>query len=347
MYAYAFGSFTVGFQSVPDALAGYPVRPIVSVLVVASFVGLSLLGAQATGSIENILVGVKVAILLAFGIGGLYYGVETSQLEYGFSRLPSLSPIMAAGVSFVAFQGWQLLFYDQESFENPVETIRKALYISILVAVGLYAIVAITTVSLAPLDVIESHPERALAVAADPFIPHGFVIISLAALFSTGSAINATLFSSGYFTKGMLSDDLVPDRVGDASASGIPTRTVLVLGAIVAAFTAYGSLGAITSFASLTFIIVFGAMSYLAFRQRDQAEVNEVIPSIGVVGATGFLVLMLWHLFRAERPTFYAVILIAIAVLAVEILYFERDVLEEEIMTFEELLEEETPDLAE
>ncbi|MFB6195443.1 MAG: APC family permease [Haloplanus sp.] len=345
MYAYAFGSFAVGLGVVPDAVAGYPARPVVSVLAVAGFVGLNLVGAQTTGVVETLLVGVKVAILLAFGLGGLYYGVETGQLEYGFDRLTSFSPIMAAGVSFVAFQGWQLLFYDQERFEDPTDTLRNASYLSILAAIGLYVVVAITTVSLAPLSVIEAHPERALAVAADPFIPHGFVIISLAALFSTGSAINATLFSASHFTKGMLSDDLVPDHVGDASADGIPSRTVLVLGGIVSLFAAYGGLEAITSFASLAFIIVFGAMSYLAFRQRDQTTVNAFVPGVGVVGATGFFLLMLWHLYRAERHTFYAVSFIAIAVLAVETLYFKHDALEEQVLTFEEIIDEETPDL--
>ncbi|MDY6764809.1 MAG: APC family permease [Halobacteria archaeon] len=344
MYAYAFGSFTVGLALVPDSVAGYPLRPAVSVIAVGAFVVLNLVGAQATGSAENILVGGKVAILLVLGIGGIYYGFNTAQLEYGISSLTSFSPIMAAGISFVAFQGWQLLFYDQESFKNPIGTIRKAVYISVLSAVGIYIIVAVTTVSLAPLSVIKSHPERALAVAADPFIPYGFTIISLAALLSTGSAINATLFSSGYFTKGMLSDDLVPDQVGEASASGVPTRTVLLLGVVVSAFTAYGTLGAITSFASLTFIIVFGAMSYLAFRQRDQEEVNPVVPSVGIIGATGFFLLMFWHLFQAERNTFYAVLLIAFAVVAVETLYFKRETLEEEVATFVELIEEETPE---
>jgi amino acid transporter len=43
MYAYAFGSFTVGFQIVPEAIAGYPMRPIVSVLAIVSFVWLNLL----------------------------------------------------------------------------------------------------------------------------------------------------------------------------------------------------------------------------------------------------------------------------------------------------------------
>jgi amino acid transporter len=56
--------FAVGLSVLPEAVAGYPLRPVVSVLTVAGFVGLNLLGAQATGSIENVLVGLKVLILL-------------------------------------------------------------------------------------------------------------------------------------------------------------------------------------------------------------------------------------------------------------------------------------------
>ncbi len=345
MYAFAFGSFTVGLLPKGIASGGLPLRPVISILAVAFFVGLNLLGAQATGSSENLMVGAKVAILLAFGIGGLAYGFSQGKLAYGVDRLVSFSPIMAAGVSFVAFQGWQLLFYDQESFSDPVETVRKAVYISIVAAIALYIIVAITTVSLAPMDVIKQHPERALAVAADPFIPAGFLIISLAALFSTGSAINATLFSSGHFTKGMLTDDLVPDQVGDADSDGIPERSVILIGVIVAAFTALGSLDAITSFASLTFIVVFGAMSYLAFSQRDRDAVSPYPPAVGVIGSIGFFFLMGYHLYSSKPGTFGAVLAIAVGVILVEALYFERDYLEEEITEFESSVADSVPGL--
>ncbi|MFB6234880.1 MAG: APC family permease [Halopenitus sp.] len=339
MYAYAFGSYAVGFAVVPDAAFGVSMRPVVSVAMVAGFVGINLLGAQATGAAENVLVGVKVAVLLTFGLGGIYYGLDTNQIETGITWLASVNPIMAAGISFVAFQGWQLLFYSQDSFEDPMETIRRAVYISVVAAVGIYVVVGVTTLSLAPLEVIKQHPERALAAAAAPVIPYGFVVISLAALFSTGSALNATLFSAGHLTKGMLSEDLVPDRIGDPEADGVSSRLVVLLGAIIAVFAAFGSLSAITSFASLTFIVVFGAMSLLAFRQRDQPAVNPIPPAIGAVGAVGFFFLMFWHLFRRERHTFYAVVVIAVVVVAVETLYFKHEALQEEVTTFERIVE--------
>lgn len=77
---------------------------------------------------------------------------------------------------------------------------------------------------------------------------------------------------------------------------------------IAPAFTAYGSRNGITSFGSLAFMVVFGAMSYLAFRNRDSEDVSGVLP---------------------------AVVLLAVAVVAVELGYCKRDSLTDGIRTIE------------
>ncbi|MWG35453.1 hypothetical protein [Halomarina oriensis] len=92
-----------------------------------------------------------------------------------------------------------------------------------------------------------------------------------------------------------------------------------------AAFTAYGSLSGITSFGSLAFIVVFGVMSFIAFQRRDEDAIRGAIPTLGVLGTTAAFPLLLYHLYTAERGTFYAVALVSVAVVAVELLYFERD----------------------
>ncbi|MDY6779973.1 MAG: amino acid permease, partial [Halobacteria archaeon] len=70
MYAFAFAEFALGFGGVPEAFSGVPLRPVVSIVAVAAFVGLNLVGARATGSAENLLVAVKMAVLAAFGVFG-------------------------------------------------------------------------------------------------------------------------------------------------------------------------------------------------------------------------------------------------------------------------------------
>ncbi|WP_424000107.1 APC family permease [Haloarcula salina] len=341
MYAFAFAEFAITL-GLPADLVGLPTRPVVSVLAIAGFVGLNLLGARSTGMAENVLVALKVAILAAFGILGLVYatGYSAAPLELGFGRLAGVSPIVAAAISFVAFQGWQLLFYDQERIADPTETIRKAVYISIPAAVVVYVLVGVVTVNLVP-DALTSHPHVALKDAASMMMqPYGLaalgaVLLSVSALFSTGSAINATLFSAAHFAKGMLTDDLLPDDLGDADADGVPQRTLLVIGVVTAAFSAMGSLSAITSFASLSFIVIFGAMSVLAFSQRDADDVNPVPPAVGAVGSAAFFPLMLYNLYSREPNTFYMVLVVAAAVVAVELLYFERSYLEREVTRIE------------
>jgi len=342
MYAFAFGEFAVGLAWVPDTIGAIPARPLVSLGAIAGFLGLNLVGARATGVVENALVAVKILVLLAFAIAGLVFAgiLEPRPIDLGIDGAVSLEPIMAAAISFVAFQGWQLLFYDQESIEDAVGTIRQATAIAIPVAVAVYVLVAIATVTLAP-QAITENPHTALATAAGEILAPwglawlGALAISLSALVSTGSAINATLFSGGYFAKGMVNDELLPDRVGDPSVDGVPSRTLLVLAVLTGTLTVIGTLDAITAFASLSFIVVFGIVSAIAVSHREQAAITASIPAAGVLGTAGFLVLMLYHLYTAEFGTFVSVIVLAVLVVIVELLYFERAAIESEIEQFE------------
>ncbi|MFC6977202.1 hypothetical protein ACFQL1_24780 [Halomicroarcula sp. GCM10025709] len=69
-------------------------------------------------------------------------------MQFGTDQFTTVSPIMAAAISFVAFQGWQLLFYDQESMDDPLDQIPTAIYIAIPVAVFIYVVVAVATFAL-------------------------------------------------------------------------------------------------------------------------------------------------------------------------------------------------------
>jgi amino acid transporter len=337
MYAYAFGGYFTELVGVHTAF-GLPLRPVVSVLVVATFVGLNTAGAHASGRTEDVLVALKVGILLVFGVSGLYYGFTHGRIDSGLAQFGT-GPLVAAAISFVAFEGWELLLFDQDSIEDPERTVRRAVYISIATATGLYVLVAVVTTNLVSTAVIEQHAETALAVAAEPFLGQlGFGLISMAALFSTGSAINATLFSASRLSTQLATEDFLPDAI--SRGGGEPIRALLVLGGLTAVFTFFGSLDGITSFASLAFITIFGLVSALAFRERGDSVLSAVIPAIGTLGSAATVVALLWHLYDAEPHVFVTVVGIVIGVVGVELLYFDRQSIVEEIRDVERRVEE-------
>lgn len=331
LYSYAFGGYFASLFGI-ETIFGVPLHPVIAVGAIAIFVGLNTAGAHTSGSLEDVLVGLKILVLLVFGVGGVYYAQTHDQLSAGFAHL-GVGPVIAAGVAFVAFEGWELLLFDQESIRDPQKTVRTGIYVSIVSATVLYVLVAVVTTNLVSLSVIKRNADTALAIAAEPFFGAvGFVAISVAALFSTASALNATLFSAARLSKTMVRDEYLPNQI--ASGGDDPTRPLLVLGVLTAALAGLGNLNAISSFASLSFITIFGAISALALGQRDSVR-SALIPAVGVVGAVAAATALLYHLFTSELSTFVLVALLVIGVVTVEVLYFERELIEDEIAEIE------------
>jgi amino acid transporter len=337
MYAFAFGGYFVELLPVQQA-ATVPLRPVVSVTAIGSFLGLNLLGARATGRAEDLLVAAKVGILLLFALGGLWFGFTHGRINSGLAHL-SIGPLIAAAISFVAFEGWELLLFDQDQMDDPKETARQAIYLSIAGATTIYILVALVTTNLVSAQEIAAHPETALAIAAEPFLGQlGFTLIAVAALFSTGSAINATLFSSAEFATRLVSHDLLPDRFSAPRTESTHEKPLLVLGTLAALFSAVGSLQGITSFASLAFITVSGIISAIALTERHREEISAIVPTLGLAGTVVTFPVLLWHLYTTKFGVFVTVVGIALTVLAVELLYFERESITDGIHTLERVL---------
>jgi len=340
MYAFAFGSYLAEIVGVGHFF-GVAVRPVLSVGGVILFGGLNLFGAHASGKTEDALVAAKVAILLLFSGGGLYYGLTQGTVSSGIDAI-SVGALTAAAISFVAFEGWELLMFDQKSISNPKETVRKAIYISVAGTTVLYVLVAVVTTNLVPVSEIKAHPETALAIAAEPLLGRlGFTLIAVAAVISTASALNATLFSAS-----RLSAQISNTTAGDAQTeealaatdggtklSGYskstpthrstgaepdtpPKRTIVVIGALTAIFTLYGSLNSITSFASGSFMTIFGIVSGLAFTKRDSLT-STAVPAVGALGSGAALLALVWNLHKTSPNTLVTVAVIWAVVLSV------------------------------
>ncbi|MCK4488039.1 MAG: amino acid permease, partial [Desulfobacterales bacterium] len=192
LYAYAFGSYGTSFFP----LAAQPFwRHILSSAVIILFTGLNVLGAVFVGKAEEWIVGFKISILLLFvGIG--LWSVNLQRLQPSTWSNPL--PLIAGGmIIFVAYEGFELIANTAGDVKNPKKVLPRAYFSAMGFVIVLYILVSMVTVGNLPLAKIVAAEDYALAEAARPFLGHfGFVLIAIAALLSTSSAINATFYGT-------------------------------------------------------------------------------------------------------------------------------------------------------
>ena len=192
LYATAFGSYAATFfTTAPSPL-------LLKSLAVGSVLALTLLnafGARIMGRGETLIVAVKLAILVLFAAVGLFF-IQPGNLS------PALWPetasvLFGAGVLFIGYEGFGLVTNAAGDMRNPRVMLPRALYTAVILVIVLYLLVAITVTGNLSNAQIAQAKDYALAEAAKPFLGEfGFRLIAIAALFSTASAINATLFGS-------------------------------------------------------------------------------------------------------------------------------------------------------
>ncbi|MFB6144167.1 MAG: APC family permease [Candidatus Nanohaloarchaea archaeon] len=340
MYAYAFGSFSARLIGAGSSL----LRGLISVGIIGAFVGVNLLGVQETGESEDLLVYFKVAILLLFGLTGLwaiFSRPELSAFPGGLFNQGAITPIIGIGTIFVSFEGWQLLTYEYSDIRGGSETLKKGVLWTIVLSTLIYVLVAVVTTSLVSAEMIVRHKETVLAFAAGKIFASAFLqdiaaaLVSVAALFSTASAINATLFGTARFSYKIASDDELPDAFSFRNQKGIPSHSLMLIGGLTALFTFLGTLEGITTFASVAFIMIFGTVNYVCLREQE-VEKRSWIPLLGLLGTASVFLMEIWHLFSKE-PQMLAFIVVIFGVLfLLEFLYFEREEIEQEVEHVEE-----------
>ncbi len=112
-----------------------------ALFAVVSFVGLNAVSTEASGGAETLVTAVKIVILLvfvAFGIGAIDGAnfVPLFPAEGG-----ALTVLPAMGLTFIAFQGYDLIATVTEEVENPTTNIPRAILASVVVTVVVYLLV--------------------------------------------------------------------------------------------------------------------------------------------------------------------------------------------------------------
>lgn len=306
VYAFTFGHY---LSNVLDLAAWAP--RLVGPLLIATLVVVNLRGVGDAAIVEIVTVWGKLFVLCGLGVWGIYTWAP-DRLTVAAGTHGPLDAILGAATVFMAYEGFQLLAYDYEEVKDAKRTVPRAMITAVLTVAAIYILIVIGAMMLVGGETLIEHKEVALAKAgAEVAGSAGLWIVTIAALFSTTSAINATLFAVGRLTRQVAEDGEMPDFFDYVNDRNIPSHSIICLGTIGAVLAALGNLHLLVEAASLGFLLTFVVVNALAF---IEVERRRWISAAGALGGTAAAIVLIVKLVQT-RPVaiaaFAAMVLVA------------------------------------
>jgi len=178
-------------------------------LIIIAMSALNYRGASETGKVGNLVTLTKVIILGVFVLFGAAVMLRTQGWQVRFTEgfLPNgiAGVLTAMGLTFVAFEGYEIIAQSGEEVINPRRNIPRAIFLSIFIAVVIYILVATVAIgSIQPPEGLRAHEylglkkEVAVVEVAQQIFPWGIggLLLLFSGLVSTVSALNATTYSA-------------------------------------------------------------------------------------------------------------------------------------------------------
>ncbi len=198
--------------------------------------------------------------------------------------------LQSAGLLFFAFAGYARIATMGEEVRDPRRVIPRAIVIAFLVALAVYAVVAVAVLSaLGPAGVAASTEPVAEAAVRSGWEWIGTVVRVGAAAASLG-ALLALIAGVSRTTFAMSREADLPrflDRVHPRTR--VPLRAEIAVGAVVVVLVALIDLRGAIGFSSFGVLLYYFVANVAALRQRGEARRYPV--ALQIVGAIGCLVL--------------------------------------------------------
>ena len=350
LYALGFGSYFwefvhayfPGFATWIYSVAG-PHLPALFMTSAASavFILINMRGTAVTGKVENVITLAKIAILCVFIFFGMkkILGIPTEAMSSFHPFMPNgfSGVVLAMGLTFIAFEGYDLIATVAEEIKDPEKNIPLATLVSLCVTVVIYLLVifvcigAIHPASGTSWQFLGKYQETAIARAAESFMPaFGVTLILFGGLLSTVSALNATVLASSRVAFSMSRDRMLPESLGKIHhARRTPHIAIGVTGAIVIGISLLFPIKVIGSAASLMFLLTFSMvnLSLIALRRKfPELKAGFRVPfyPFTPIAAMVLNLLLAVYQYKFDPRSWYLAIAWIITGLFIYFVYFEK-----------------------
>jgi Amino acid transporters len=306
----------VGAVMLPLLGVGVPANFILAFIAVAGLVALNAASTAASGSAETVFTIIKVSILVVFVAFGFFSAGGGSETSFTFQNFIPLFPgdkgafsiLPAMGLTFIAFEGYDLITTVTEEVKNPRENIPKAIFVSLAATVVVYLLVVTVAIGTLGAEELAAAGEAGIAAAATSFMPTGVPIIQnggalivFGAVFSTITALNAVVIASSRVAFSMGREGQLLQSIGQIHHRfGTPFVAVL-LSAVVMLGSVFLPTQSAGNMSSLFFLLSFIIVNIAVIRlRRERPNMNRPykipyypIPPILAIVLNGVLAVVL------------------------------------------------------
>ena len=323
LYAVGYGSFQFSLLQMlgivgDQPLFGFiPVDKLIAILSIAAFAYVNVKGASETGKLGIIVTVIQLGTIFAL-IGAGFLTINnnpdwTSNFMANFVPIGIGGIVAAMGLTFIAFEGYEIIVQTGEEVKNPRKNIPRAIFISLTLVVLLYCFVAFVSITaISPQNTggipvwnfISQNGDLGISKAAELFLPYGSFIILAGGIVSSLAALNATTYSSARVAFAMGRHYNLPYQLSNIHHKFKTPYIATIISAIIMAVMAYAlPLDQIALAAGVIFLLLFTQVNIAVITIRrihgDRLQYGfktpffPIIPIIGIFLKLGLAIYLL------------------------------------------------------
>jgi amino acid transporter len=310
LLAKAFGSYTVALLNLKGSII-YTNIFALSIMVLLGII--QYFGVKKVAKFQNVAIIITIIVLVTFATVGLIYLKPELMAP---ALYPSSNKILfSIAIVFFSYEGFRIITNTAEDIVNPEKNLTKAIFISIGITTVIYTSLAFAVFGNLEVDKVLEAKNYAVAEAARPaFGVFGFTIISITALFSISSSINAILYAAINISYQMAKDGELPGFF--AKPLGLSKDGLIVSLLLTALLILFLDLFQIAAVGSITLLFIHAVTHLGHLKLIHQTKASKLLIVIALLTSLAVIVLFLIYSIKDS----YTILYLFVGVLALSFL---------------------------
>ena len=349
LYAVAFGTFfghLLKSAEIIDDTFGIPLEKLFAIIAIIIFAFVNIRGSSHTGKVGSAITFTQLGIIGALVIAALaamtFANPNWPTNFQDFFPNGTSGLVLAMGLTFIAFEGYEIIAQAGDEIKKPKKNIPKAILISLGIVISVYVLFAFVFIGgLDPLQIgqpawefIGGYGELGIIEAAEYYLPFGALIVLAGGFVSTLAALNATTFAASRVSFAMGRNHDLPPAFSKLHQKYRTPFVSTICSAIVMIVLAVSfDLTMIALAASVMFLFLFAQVNIACITIRRLAKERKIVygfktplfPLIPIIGFSVVCILAIYLLFSQPLSWAIAIVWIVIGFLIYKLYTSKRE----------------------